>query len=175
MADRHGIETLDLTEDVLERLRERTEGRGPDAVVDAVGLEAHGNPGTAFVQSAVGILPDGIAKKVMTKGGIDRLAALHLAIDAVKRGGTVSLSGVYAGAADPMPLMTMFDKQLALRMGQCNVHSWRDELLPIVEDPSDPLGVEDLVTHRVRLSEAPEMYDLFKEKRDGCIKVVLQP
>jgi threonine dehydrogenase-like Zn-dependent dehydrogenase len=175
MAERHGIETFDLTDDILAELRDATDGRGPHSVVDAVGMEAHGNPGTSFVQSAVGALPDVIAKPLMKKAGVDRLAALHLAIDAVQRGGTVSLSGVYAGAADPMPLVTMFDKQIALRMGQCNVHSWRDELLPLVEDPSDPLGVEDLVTHRVRLDEAPAMYDTFNEKEDGCIKVVLNP
>ncbi|KQQ94284.1 molecular chaperone GroES [Leifsonia sp. Leaf325] len=175
MAERHGIETFDLTDDILAELRDATDGRGPHSVVDAVGMEAHGNPGTSFVQSAVGALPDAIAKPLLKKAGVDRLAALHLAIDAVQRGGTVSLSGVYAGAADPMPLVTMFDKQIALRMGQCNVHSWRDELLPLVEDPSDPLGVEDLVTHRVRLDEAPAMYDTFNKKEDGCIKVVLQP
>jgi len=138
-------------------------------------LEAHGNPGTSFVQAAVGILPDGIAKKVMTTAGLDRLAALHLAIDAVRRGGTGSLSGVYAGTADPMPLMTMFDKQLTMRMGQCNVHRWRDQLLPIVENPSDPLGLEDLATHHVPLERGPEMYETFKNKEDGCIKVVLKP
>ena len=78
-------------------IRDATEGRGPDTVVDAVGLEAHGNPGTAFAQSAVGVLPDSLAKPLMTKAGVDRLAALHLAIDLVRRGGTVSVSGVYAG------------------------------------------------------------------------------
>ncbi|QEO15454.1 alcohol dehydrogenase catalytic domain-containing protein [Agromyces intestinalis] len=175
MAERHGVETFDLADDLLERLRDATDGRGPASVVDAVGMEAHGNPGTEFVQKAVGLLPDGIAKPLITKGGVDRLAALHLALDLVQRGGTVSLSGVYAGAADPMPFITMFDKQLALRMGQCNVHRWRDDLLPLVEDPSDPLGVEDLVTHRVPLERAPEMYDVFMNKEDGCIKVVLEP
>lgn len=101
MAERYGVETLDLTEDVLEQLRERTHGRGPDAVVDAVGLEAHGSPGAGFAQAAVGLLPDAVAQKVMNTGGIDRLNAMHLAFDAVRRGGTVSLSGVYAGEADP--------------------------------------------------------------------------
>jgi threonine dehydrogenase-like Zn-dependent dehydrogenase len=178
MAERHGIETFDLADDqldLLELLRDETEGRGPDSVVDAVGMEAHGNPGVEFVQKAVGILPDGISKPMMQKAGVDRLAALHFAIDLVQRGGTVSLSGVYAGAADPMPFITMFDKQIALRMGQCNVHRWRDVLLPLVEDPADPLGVEDLVTHRVPLDRAPEMYETFKKKEDGCIKVVLEP
>ncbi|HEV7956335.1 MAG: glutathione-dependent formaldehyde dehydrogenase [Microbacteriaceae bacterium] len=175
MAERHGVETLDLTDDVLERLRAATEGRGPDSIVDAVGLEAHGNPAVAFAQRAAGLLPDPLAKKFMTTAGVDRLAAMHLAIDAVRRGGTVSLSGVYVGTADPMPLMDMFDKQMALRMGQCNVQRWVDELLPLVEDPSDPLGVEDLVTHRVSLERAPEMYKTFRDKSDNCIKVVLQP
>ncbi|ARJ05236.1 glutathione-dependent formaldehyde dehydrogenase [Cnuibacter physcomitrellae] len=175
MAERHGVEVLDLTDDVLDRLREATDGRGPDAVVDAVGMEAHGNPGAAFAQFAAGLLPDPLAKKAATTVGVDRLAALMLALDSVRRGGTVSLSGVYAGAADPMPLMTMFDKGLTIRMGQCNVHRWRDELLPLVVDPADPLGVTDLVTHRVPLEEAARMYDVFKEKQDGCIKVVLTP
>ncbi|WP_173922564.1 zinc-dependent alcohol dehydrogenase [Agromyces sp. Marseille-P2726] len=175
MAERYGAEVFDLTDDVLERLRDATDGRGPDSVVDAVGIEAHGNPGTAFLQNAVGLLPDAVAKKLMTTAGVDRLAAMMLAIDAVRRGGTVSLSGVYAGTADPMPLMTMFDKQIAMRMGQCNVHRWRDELLPLAEAPDDPLGLEDLATHRVPLDRAPEMYDTFKNKEDGCIKVVLKP
>jgi threonine dehydrogenase-like Zn-dependent dehydrogenase len=175
MAERYGAEVFDLTDDVLERLRDATDGRGPDSVVDAVGIEAHGNPGTAFLQTAVGLLPDAVAKKLMTTAGVDRLAAMMLAIDAVRRGGTVSLSGVYAGTADPMPLMTMFDKQLSLRMGQCNVHRWRDELLPLAEAPDDPLGLEDLATHRVPLERAPEMYETFKNKEDGCIKVVLKP
>jgi threonine dehydrogenase-like Zn-dependent dehydrogenase len=175
MAERHGIETLDLTDDVVDRLRELTDGRGPHGIVDAVGMEAHGNPGAAFAQFAAGLLPDALAKKAATTVGVDRLAALLLALDAVQRGGTVSLSGVYAGAADPVPFMTMFDKQLTLRMGQCNVHRWRDEILPLVEDPADPLGIDDLVTHRVPLDQAPEMYEIFKKKEDGCIKVVLVP
>ncbi|GLK16847.1 zinc-dependent alcohol dehydrogenase [Herbiconiux flava] len=175
MAERHGIETLDLTDDVVDRLRELTDGRGPDSIVDAVGMEAHGNPAASFAQYAVGLLPDAVAKKAMQTFGSDRLAALLLALDAVRRGGTVSLSGVYAGAGDPLPFMTMFDKGITLRMGQCNVHRWRDDILPLVEDPADPLGIDDLVTHTVSLEEAPEMYELFKNKQDGCIKVVLKP
>ena len=131
--------------------------------------------GAAFAQAAVGLLPDGVAKKLMNTAGVDRLAALHLAFDAVQRGGTVSLSGVYAGEADPMPMKSLFDKQISIKMGQCNVQAWRDELLPIVEDPSDPLGTMDLVTHRVPLDRAPEMYEIFQKKEDGCIKVVLTP
>jgi threonine dehydrogenase-like Zn-dependent dehydrogenase len=175
MAERYGIETMDLTGNVLERLRDTTAGRGPDSIVDAVGLEAHGAPAASLAQAAVGLLPDAVAQKVMNTGGIDRLSAMHLAFDAVRRGGTVSLSGVYAGEADPTPMKSLFDKQVTLRMGQCNVQPWLDELIPLVEDPSDPLGVEDLVTHRVPLDRAPEMYELFQKKEKGCIKVVLTP
>ena len=175
MAERHGVETWDLTGDTTAALRERTLGRGPDAVVDAVGMEAHGNPIAGFAQAAVGVLPDALARKAMDVAGIDRLAALHASVDLVRRGGTVSLSGVYAGEADVMPMKTMFDKQISLRMGQCNVKNWVDDLLPLVEDPADPLGVTDLVTHTVPIDQAPEMYDVFQKKSDGCIKVVLKP
>jgi threonine dehydrogenase-like Zn-dependent dehydrogenase len=175
MAERHGIETWDLTGDIVEALRDRTDGRGADGVVDAVGMEAHGSPMAGFAQAAVGILPDSIARKAMDTAGLDRLAALHASLDVVRRGGTVSLSGVYAGEADLMPMKSMFDKQVTLRMGQCNVKNWIDDLLPLVEDPADPLGVTDLVTHRVPLERAPEMYEIFQKKQDGCIKVVLAP
>jgi threonine dehydrogenase-like Zn-dependent dehydrogenase len=100
---------------------------------------------------------------------------IDAALDLVRRGGTVSLSGVYGGEADLMPMKSMFDKQISLRMGQCNVRSWIDDLLPLVEDPRDPLGVLDLTTHRVSLEEAPAMYEVFQKKEDGCIKVVLTP
>lgn len=174
MAERYGVETLDMP-GATEALRDLTDGRGPDAIVDAVGMEAHGAPGAATAQQLVGALPDLLAKPMMKHAGLDRLSALHTAFDAVRRGGTVSLSGVYVGSADPMPMMTLFDKQIAIRMGQCNVQSWRDQLLPLVEDPSDPLGVEDLTTHRVPLEQAPDMYEIFQKKEDGCIKVVLTP
>ncbi len=186
LAERYGVEVFDFDEATADALREATGGRGPDSVVDAVGLEAHGvgagpagGAGLAglagLAQKGAGLLPDALAKKVIETVGVDRLSALVLALDAVRRGGTVSLSGVYAGVADPMPLMTMFDKQLTLRMGQCNVQRWIPELLPLVEDASDPLGTEDLVTHRVPLEDAPRMYDVFQKKADGCIKVVLKP
>ncbi|GAA5206738.1 alcohol dehydrogenase catalytic domain-containing protein [Microbacterium kyungheense] len=175
MAERHGVDAFDLTDDVVGHLRDLTDGRGPDAVVDAVGLEAHGNGVVKFAQQAVGLLPDAVAQKVMETAGMDRLAALHAAIDLVRRGGTVSISGVYAGDADLMPMKTLFDKQVTLSMGQCNVKRWTDELLPIVEDPADPLGVMDLVTHRVPLEDAPALYETFQKKEDGCVKVVLTP
>jgi threonine dehydrogenase-like Zn-dependent dehydrogenase len=175
MAERHGALTYDLTDTVVDELRDLTEGRGADAVVDAVGMEAHGNPGAGFAQKAVGLLPDALARQLMDKAGIDRLAAVYSAIDVVRRGGTVSLSGVYAGEGDILPMKTMFDKQISLRMGQCNVKRWIDDLLPLVEDPADPLGVMDLTTHRVPLERAPELYETFQKKEDGCIKVVLTP
>ncbi|MGN6273888.1 MAG: alcohol dehydrogenase catalytic domain-containing protein [Protaetiibacter sp.] len=175
LAERYGVETFEPGEQTLAAIRQRTHGRGPDSVIDAVGLEAHGNPVAAFAQASAGAMPKPIAKKLATTVGVDRMAAMMDAIDLVRRGGTVSLSGVYAGVADPMPLMTMFDKQLAFRMGQCNVQHWIDTLLPLVEDPADPLGTEDLVTHRVPLEEAPELYTTFRDKEDGCVKVVLTP
>ncbi len=107
--------------------------------------------------------------------GVDRLDALYTAIDAVRRGGTISISGVYGGMKDPLPMMTMFDKQLQLRMGQCNVRRWTEDLLPLVDDPSDPLGVLDLETHTAPLDGAPAMYEKFQKKKDGCITVVLKP
>ncbi|MGX1791828.1 zinc-dependent alcohol dehydrogenase [Microbacterium sp. NPDC055312] len=175
MAARHDVEVFDLDDDTVGHLRDLTAGRGPDSVIDAVGLEAHGSPATSLVQQAVGLLPDPLSRPMLEHAGIDRLAALHAAIDLVRRGGTVSLSGVYAGDADILPMKTMFDKQIALRMGQCNVKRWTDEILPLVEDDADPLGVMDLVTHRAPLDDAPDLYRAFQRKEDGCIKVVLNP
>ena len=175
MAERHGVETLDFSKDVADELRSMTQGRGADSVVDAVGMEAHDSPVASFMQHAAGLLPDKLAQKTFESAGVDRLSALHTALDAVRRGGTVSLSGVYGGEASPMPLMSMFDKQIQLRMGQCNVRRWTEDLLPLVEDDADPLGVMDLVTHEASLSEAPAMYEMFQKKQDGCIKVVLKP
>ncbi|WP_350348035.1 alcohol dehydrogenase catalytic domain-containing protein [Agromyces sp. G08B096] len=177
MAERYGAEVHDLGErdDALDWLRERTDGRGPDAVIDAVGLEAHGNPVTALVQNVTGSMAGAPAKAMMTHAGVDRMAALDLATDAVRRGGTVSVAGVYAGAVDPMPLLRIFDKQLTMRFGQCNVQRWLDDLVGLAERDDDPLGLEDLVTHRGSLEQAPDLYEQFKEKSNGCIKVVLKP
>ncbi len=175
MAQRHGVRVFDTADSTAAEIRERTLGRGPDSVVDAVGMEAHGAPLAAAAQAAAGLLPKPAARAVMDAAGIDRLTAVHGAVELVRRGGTISLAGVYGGEADPLPMKTMFDKQLAVRMGQCNVRSWIDVLLPLVEDPADPLGVEDLVTHRVPLERAPELYETFQKKEDGCVKVVLEP
>ena len=172
-----GAEVVDLSsvKDVGDALRELTDGRGPDSVIDAVGMEAHGSP---FLGAAVGAakrLPKPIARKAIETAGVDRLAALHTAIDAVRRGGTVSISGVYGGMADPMPMMQLFDKGVQVRMGQCHVKHWTDELYDLVSGAEDVLDLENLATHRVSLEQAPEMYKTFNDKADGCIKVVLQP
>lgn len=173
MAERHGITTFDS--DAVEQIKDLTEGRGPDAVIDAVGMEAHGSPVTTAAHSIVGLLPDAVGRKVFETAGLDRLGALYGAIDLVRRGGTISLSGVYGGQADPIPMLSLFDKQVQVRMGQANVHAHVDHLLPLVEDESDPLGLEDFVTHRAPLEQAPAMYKTFQKKEDGCIKVVLDP
>jgi threonine dehydrogenase-like Zn-dependent dehydrogenase len=177
MARRHGIETIDLNDcdDVGEALREKTDGRGPDSVIDAVGMEAHGAPVAELAQRASSVLPDKVGAVVMEKAGIDRLTAFKTAIDAVRRGGTVSLSGVYGGAADPLPMMQLFDKGIQLRMGQAHVKRWIDDLIPFLEQDDDPLGVGDLATHHLPLEEAPHGYEIFQRKEDGAIKVLLQP
>ena len=175
MAARHGIEVLDGGEGVVEKLQELTDGRGPDSIVDAVGMEAHGSPVAGTAQAATGLLPSPLGRAAMQNAGVDRMSALYTAIDAVRRGGTISLSGVYGGMKDPMPMLMLFDKQVQMRMGQCNVRNWTDDILPLVDDPSDPLGVLDLKTHTASLNEAPEMYEKFQKKEDGCIKVMLKP
>jgi len=173
----HGVETFDLREHgggLVDAVRESTGGRGPDSVIDAVGMEAHGSPVGKLMHSIVGFLPDTIQGKLMQKAGVDRLHALHLAIDLVRRGGTISLSGVYGGMVDPMPMMTLFDKQVQLRMGQANVWRWVPEILPLLLD-GDPFETESFASHHLPLDEAPRAYELFQKKEDGCFKVVLEP
>jgi threonine dehydrogenase-like Zn-dependent dehydrogenase len=155
-------------------VRSRTRGRGADAVVDAVGMEAHGSPVAEMMQRFAGLLPKTVSKPMMQRGGVDRLAALHTAIDAVRRGGTISLSGVYGGQTDPLPMLTLFDKQVTLRMGQANVRRWVDDILPLLTD-DDPLGVDTFATHHLPLEEAPRAYADFQGKVDGTVKVVFQP
>ena len=173
----HGVETFDLEthDDLPAAVREATDGRGPISVIDAVGMEAHGAPVGRLAHRLTALLPDVAAQKLIETAGIDRLSALHMAIEVVQRGGTVSLSGVYGGAASPMPLIQMFDKQINVRMGQANVKRWIDNLLPLVVDEADPLGVEDFATHRIPLDEGPHAYEIFQKKQDGAFKVLLQP
>ena len=173
----HGVEAIDLEEhdDIAAVVREHTGGRVPAAVIDAVGMEAHGAPVGKLAQRLAGFLPDALAQKAIETAGVDRLSALHTAIELVRRGGTVSLSGVYGGAASPMPLIQMFDKQLTMRMGQANVRRWVDDLMPLVSGDDDPLGVDGFPTHRVPLDEAPHAYEIFQKKEDGAFKILLQP
>lgn len=162
MAERHGVETVDFStvDDITDALWAMTEGRGFDSVIDAVGMEAAGSLADSVLQ-AVKLQPD-------------KLVALHNAMGVVRRGGTLSISGVYGGMFPAFPLGDIFDKQITIRMGQANVRRWVDDIVPLLTD-DDPLGVGDLTTHEVPLAEAPEYYKLFQEKRDGCIKVVLKP
>ncbi|WP_435975577.1 alcohol dehydrogenase catalytic domain-containing protein [Streptomyces sp. Qhu_M48] len=176
-ARRRGVHTLDLREykdGLTDAVRELTEGRGPDAVIDAVGMEAHGSRVASAAQTVTTVLPDALAAGLMKTVGVDRLSALYAAIDLVRRGGTVSVSGVYGGAADPMPLLTMFDKQLQVRMGQANVHRWAGDILPLLTD-EDPLGVDGFATHRLPLEQAPDAYEMFQKKQDGAVKVLFTP
>ena len=176
MARRHGAVTVDLRDfdDIADRLRDLTQGRGPDSVIDAVGMEAHGAGLGQLAHNLTGLLPDRVAEPLMEHAGVDRLGALLAAIETVRRGGTISISGVYGGARDPLPMLQMFDKQLTVRMGQANVRHWVDDLLPLLTD-DDPLGVDDFATHHLPLDQAPEAYAMFQEKRDGAVKVVLRP
>ncbi len=171
-----GMEVLDLRDhkDIAGAVRELTGGRGPDAVIDAVGSEAHGSPVGRMAQTLAGMLPSRMAQQLMQKAGVDRLSALYTAIDMVRRGGTISVSGVYGGMADPMPMLTLFDKQIQLRMGQANVKHWIPEILPLLAD-GDVLGVDDFATHHMPLGQTAQAYDMFQKKDDGAVKVVLRP
>jgi threonine dehydrogenase-like Zn-dependent dehydrogenase len=173
----NGIEVIDgrSTKNIGDAVREMTDGRGTDSVIDAVGMEAHGAPVSKLAQEMTTFLPDAIASPLMKRAGVDRLAALHVAIDTVRRGGTISIIGVYAGMTDPLPMMTMFDKQVQLRMGQANVKRWVDDIMPLLTGSDDPLGVDTFATHRLPLSEAPRAYEMFQKKQDGAVKVLFQP
>ncbi|HEX5468201.1 MAG TPA: zinc-dependent alcohol dehydrogenase [Gaiellaceae bacterium] len=176
-ARRHGATVIDMDEsdDVVAEIKELTEGRGPDAVIDAVGMEAHGAPVAELMQKATVRLPDRLGVALAEHAGIDRMTALSTAIETVRRGGTLSVIGVYGGQMDPMPMMDLFDKGVQIRMGQAHVKRWIPELLPLVTDDADPLGAEDLATHLLPLDEAPHGYEIFRAKEDGAIKVLLTP
>jgi threonine dehydrogenase-like Zn-dependent dehydrogenase len=171
-----GIEVLDLSahDNLPDIIRDMTDGRGPDSVIDAVGMEAHGSPVGKLAHQIVGLLPDVLGEKIMQTAGIDRLNAFYLAIDIVRRGGTISLIGVYGGTADPLPMLTLFDKQIQLRMGQANVKRWVGDIMPLLDD-ADPLGAETFATHKLPLDEAPHAYEIFQKKQDGAIKILLKP
>ncbi|MGW0510306.1 zinc-dependent alcohol dehydrogenase [Streptomyces olivaceoviridis] len=178
-AQRRGVETYDLRafdseKSLVHAIQEETGGRGPDAVIDAVGTEAHGGAAAKLAQQATALMPRKLSAPLAERFSIDRLGALYMAIDLVRRGGTISLSGVYGGMADPMPMLTLFDKQIQLRMGQANVRRWTDQILPYLTD-EDPLGVQDFATHRLPLTEAPHAYEMFQRKQDGAVKILMQP
>jgi threonine dehydrogenase-like Zn-dependent dehydrogenase len=173
----HGVEVVDLREhehDLGDVVRDLTAGRGADAVIDAVGMEAHGSPVAKVVQDVASLLPSAVSAPVMKRAGLDRLSAFYSALDLVRRGGTVSVIGVYGGMVDPMPLMTMFDKQIQLRMGQANVKRWVEDIMPLLSD-DDPLGVETFHTHKLPLDDGPAAYEMFQKKQDGAVKVLLKP
>ncbi|MBG6095780.1 alcohol dehydrogenase catalytic domain-containing protein [Nocardioides luteus] len=171
-----GAEAIALESgDIAEQVRDLTDGRGADAVIDAVGMEAHGSPIIEGMTKLVSRMPGAAGRAVMQAAGVDRMAALHTAFDAVRRGGTVSIAGVYGGALDPFPMMQLFDKQVSIRMGQANVLAWTEDLLPFLVGEDDPLGVDSFATHHLPLVEAPEAYKSFQEKSDGMVKVVFNP
>ncbi len=177
MARRHGIEVIDdrSVDDVSAAIVDMTDGRGTDGVIEAVGMEAHGTPFQEFAQKAAGKLSDPVARAATEKLGVDRMGALRTAFDSVRRGGTVSIIGVYGGQADPFPMMDLFDKGVTIRMGQAHVKRWIDDIMPALTGDDDPLGTGDLMTHPLPLDDAPHGYEIFKNKQDGCIKVVLKP
>ncbi|GAA3970941.1 alcohol dehydrogenase catalytic domain-containing protein [Gordonia caeni] len=173
-AEARGIEIVSSEADVAGIIADKTDGRGSDSVIDAVGMEAHGSPATKLLQQTVSMLPGPVGRWINNTAGLDRLAALHTAFDVVRRGGTVSISGVYGGAADPMPMFRLFDKQIQIRMGQANVKRWTDAIMPLLTD-DDPLGVDSFASHELPLADAPDAYARFQDKSDGYVKVVLKP
>jgi threonine dehydrogenase-like Zn-dependent dehydrogenase len=179
-AAKHGVDVIDIGEfegdqqALAQAVRDRSGGRGPQAVIDAVGMEAHGSPNVKGVQQLTGMLPDKTAQKVFTTAGMDRLFALHSAIEMVGRGGTLSVVGVYAGQADPISLDALFDKQIQVRMGQANAPFWTQEILPLLIN-ENMFDVDNFATHRLPLSEASNAYDIFQKKQDKSFKIVLQP
>ena len=180
LAAAHGVEVIALDEvdgadGAVEAVLTATGGRGADGTVDAVGMEAHGSPLAEKAIGLVGHLPDMLARPLTDRMAVDRTAALLAAIKSVRRGGTVSVSGVYGGEVDPMPLMEMFDRGITMRLGQCHVRRWTDEIREVLDQDEDVLGVESLATHRLPLENAPEAYEMFQQKKDGCVKVVLRP
>ncbi|MDB5166225.1 MAG: fdh1 [Candidatus Saccharibacteria bacterium] len=176
----NGVTVFDLRDfehdpkSLAAAIREKTNGRGPDSVIDAVGMEAHGSSTAKTIQTITGMLPDAAAQKLFTTVGIDRLFAFNSAVEMVRRGGTISVSGVYAGQADPISLDALFDKQITLRLGQANAPFWTPEILPLLTE-GNAFDVENFATHRLPLRDAAHAYDIFQKKADNAIKIVLKP
>ena len=165
LAEKGGAETINFDkEDVYDRLDEITKGRGPDRCIDAVGMEAHGSGSW-----------DAVADRALALTGLgtDRIHALRDCLRNVRAGGTVSISGVYGGFLNMLPLGAAFQKGVTIKMGQCNVLNYMDKLMRMIEEGKiDPSFV---ITHRCGLEDEPDMYNTFKKKKDGCIKVVMKP
>ncbi len=162
MAQQHGVEVIDYSkmDDITEAVKAVTDGRGADSVIEAVGMDADGSKADRLLQT-LKIQPD-------------RMIAMHQALGSVRRGGTVSVVGVYGGPMHAFPLGDLFDKQITLRWGQANVRRWTDEIQRLLVD-GDPLDAAGLVTTEAPLAEAPDMYKAFKTKEPGVVKVVLRP
>jgi len=162
LAAGYGVETLDFSavDSVKDLVLDLTDGRGVDAAIDAVGMEASGSAIDSILQT--------------TKIQLDRATALRECMSSIRRGGTLSISGVYTGPIQAFPLGDLFDMQIQVRMGQANVRRWVDDIMPLLND-DDPLGTEDLKTHEMPLDDAPSGYETFQKKRDGAIKIVLKP
>ena len=156
--------TIDMDDQfIYEKLKEYTGGRGPDACIDCVGLEAQGHTLDAWYDRV----------KVATLMGTDRPHALRQAINCCRKGGTVSIPGVYGGFLDKFPLGAAFGKGLTFKMGQTHVHRYLKPLLERVEKGEiDPSFV---ITHRAALTNAPSLYDTFSKHAQGCIKVIMKP
>src|SRR3954470_24143178 len=177
-AKARGVDVLDLNDfdredDIVTAIRDETDGRGPDSVIDAVGMEAHGSPAAHAAHKLTALMPNALTERLMLKAGVDRLAALQMAIELVRRGGTISVIGVYGGMTDPLPMMKLFDKQIQIRMGQTNVRRWSDDILPLLGD-DDPLGVDGFATHHLSLDDAPRAYEMFQKKEDDVVKVLFR-
>jgi threonine dehydrogenase-like Zn-dependent dehydrogenase len=177
MARARGIEVIDAEEDddIPGAIQDLTEGRGTDSVIDAVGMEAHGDTVGTVAHRTAQLMPDRLAAPFFQRAGLDKMTALRNAIATVRRGGTLSISGVYAGQLDPLPMMEMFDKGIQVRMGQAHVRRWTDDILPLLTGDEDPLGTEQFATHHVPLDQAPDAYSKFQRKEDGAIKVIVTP
>lgn len=166
MAEAGGATTINFeSESVVERLQELTDGKGPEKCIDCVGMEAHVMPS----------LPDTLLDraKQMVMAESDRPHVLREMIYVCRPGGIISVPGVYSGLSDMLPMGAFMNKGLTMRTGQTHVNRWTDDLLRRIEDGEiDPSFV---ITHTVPLEQGPEMYQVFRDKRDSCVKVVLKP
>jgi threonine dehydrogenase-like Zn-dependent dehydrogenase len=165
MAEAGGAETVDFSKvDVYDELMARTNNRGPDSCIDAVGCEASGHGAADAVLDKV---------KAVAMLATDRVHVLREAIFSCRKGGTISIPGVCVGMGDKLPIGAAMNKGLTFKMGQTHVNRWTDDLLNrIQEGQIDPSFV---ITHTVSLQDGPDMYKTFRDKKDGCVKVVLKP